>query len=115
MSMGSCHQCGYHLTLGTEKFCPNCGTDLQQKTSPFGIQDSRGDVFDFDIRHTVGDVFGTGVSGSRNIIAKDTKGHIFYFNIYGTSSEQLKNIITSSTTLDVSQSLSTDNINVKNL
>ena len=62
-----------------------------------------------------GDVFGTGISGSGNITAKDTKGNIFYFNIGGISPEQFKNIITSSTTLDTSQSLSTDNTNVKNL
>ena len=34
--MRSCHRCGYQLTLGVEKFCPNCGSDLQQKTAAIG-------------------------------------------------------------------------------
>src|SRR5690348_194625 len=112
--MGFCHNCGHKLILGIEKFCPDCGTDLQQNIAAIGGSMTNNNSI--GIHHTGGDVFGTGISGSGNITAKDTKGNIFYFNIVGTSPEQLKNIITSSTTLDASQSLSTENTtNVKNL
>jgi tetratricopeptide (TPR) repeat protein len=111
-----CYQCGYQLALGIEKFCPNCGTDLQQqKTAAIGgrMTDDNRSV---GIQQTGGDVVGTGISGSGNITAKDTKGNIFYFNIGSISPEQLKGIITASTTLATSQAPSTDNnTNAKNL
>src|SRR6478735_8368664 len=107
--MGFCHQCGYPLTLGIEKFCPRCGTDLQQKTAAIVGRMINNNTNSIGIQHTGGDVFGSGISGSGNITAKDTKGNIFYFSIGSISSEQLKNIITSSTTLDTSQSLSANN------
>jgi tetratricopeptide (TPR) repeat protein len=51
---------------------------------------------------TQDDVFGRGFTGNNNIVAKDTKGNIFYFSIGNITTEQLKSIITSSTTLDTS-------------
>ena len=114
--MGFCHQCGYQLTLGNEKFCPRCGTDLQQKTAAIDGRMTNNNTNSIGIQHTGADVFGTGISGTGNITAKDTKGNIFILNIGSISQGQLKNIITSSTTLDTSfQSLSADNTNVKNL
>src|SRR5215831_8359714 len=102
--MTFCHNCGTKLTLGNENFCPRCGTNLQQnKTTVDNHNQSIG------VQHTAGDVIGAGISGSGNIIGKDTKGNIFYFNIQSISSEQLKTIITSSTalssqtTLDISE------------
>ena len=87
--------------MGLKKFCPNCGTDLQQqKTAAIGGRmNNNNNNNSIGIQHTGGDVFGTGISGSGNITAKDTKGNIIYFNIASISQEQLKNIITSSTTL----------------
>jgi hypothetical protein len=99
--MNLCHNCGTKLTLGSEKFCPDCGTELQQQMGKVGINNQS-----VDVQQTGGDVLGAGVPGSGNIVAKDTKGNIYNFhnNFYGFSAEQLKNIITASTTLYVSQS-----------
>jgi FixJ family two-component response regulator len=96
--MTFCHNCGLKLPTGNEKFCPNCGTDLQQK-----------------VQHTVNDVIGVAISGHGNIIVKDTKGNIFNFYIQNLSFEQLQNIMTSSTTLDVSQPYKTANDTTREL
>jgi len=113
--MGFCHNCGHELTLG-DKFCRNCGTNLQQQKTAATGGSMTSNNNSVDIQHTGGDVFGAGISGSGNITAKDTKGNIFYFNIASISPEQLKSIITSSTTIDISQAPSTDNnTNAKNL
>jgi hypothetical protein len=60
-----CHQCGYQLNLGIEKFCPKCGTNLQAVSL-----DTRSSV-STDISNALGDVLGTGVSGNKNIIGKE--------------------------------------------
>jgi tetratricopeptide (TPR) repeat protein len=80
---------------------PQCG-DLQQKKTPIGINTQSIGVHD-----TGGDVLGTAISGSGNIIAKDTKGNIFNFYIQNLSFEQLQNIITSS--LEISPAQTADN------
>jgi zinc ribbon protein len=61
-----CSKCGSQLSLGTEKFCPNCGYDL----SKGGIreEENRGGM---NINGTQGDVIGAGVSGTGNIIGKN--------------------------------------------
>jgi tetratricopeptide (TPR) repeat protein len=112
--MNFCHICGLKLTLGNENFCPKCGTNLQQKIATVGSGKMTDNNQLVDIQHTGGDVIGTGFSGSGNITAKDTKGNIIYFHIDNVSSEQLRNIITSSTTLDVSESYKTAD-NTKNI
>jgi hypothetical protein len=60
------------------------------------------------IVNTAGDVIGAGISGSGNIIAKDTNGNIYNFYIQNLSSELLKNIITTSTALEISPTQTTD-------
>ncbi len=81
--MPFCHQCGYNLELRVEKFCPACGYGLNN--GPAG-----GNITPTNITDTRGDIFGSGFSGDKNVIAKDTKGNIFYFNIGSVSTEQLK-------------------------
>jgi tetratricopeptide (TPR) repeat protein len=58
-----CHQCGYKLSLGIEKFCPNCGKNLTQEkkegTNEIGITNTRGDVI------------GAGVEGTGHFIGKE--------------------------------------------
>lgn len=103
--MNFCPECGLKLT-GNENFCPSCGIKVQQSRTTVDNIQSTG-VQSTGVQHTAGDVIGAGISGIGNITAKDTKGNIFYFNIQSVSSEQLKSIITSSTTLDVSQSSKT--------
>ena len=67
--MTFCHQCGYQLKLGIEKFCPNCGQNLTKQES--GIEDTTASNKSVGIPGTQGDVFGFGFSGSANIIGKD--------------------------------------------
>ena len=104
-----CHQCGYNLQLGIEKFCPKCGFNLHNGRT--GKNDKS-----INIAHTSGDIFfGAGFKGNKNIIAKDTKGNIFS-NINSISTDQLKSIISSSTTLDATSSFREyANTNIENL
>src|SRR5215831_9866215 len=97
------HNCELKLT-GNENFCPRCRINLQQNKTRVDINNQS-----VGVQHTAGDVIGAGISGIGNVIAKDTKGNIFYFNIQTLSSEQLKNIITSSTVLEISHTKTTDN------
>ncbi len=60
--MKYCHECGYKLTLGTEKFCPNCGVKLNGE---------RHDETKIGITNTQGDIIGVGVDGDGNIITKE--------------------------------------------
>ena len=104
-----CHQCGYNLQLEIEKFCPKCGFNLHNGRT--GKNDKS-----INIAHTSGDIFfGTGFKGNKNIIAKDTKGNIFS-NINSISTDHLKSIISSSTTLDATSSFREyANTNIENL
>jgi hypothetical protein len=67
-----CTECGYKLITGSEKFCPNCGSDLS-KSLAVQSQDSidNNKTSSTTIRNTHGDVIGAGVSGSGNIIGKN--------------------------------------------
>ncbi len=61
--MPFCHQCGYNLRLGIEKFCPSCGFNLNgydKKNSRYiGIIDNNRDII------------GVGIDGNGNIIWKN--------------------------------------------
>ena len=61
--MKYCHNCGYKLTSGTEKFCPNCRQNLTQLISEYDKKVS--------IHDTGRDVIGTNVSGSGNFIGRE--------------------------------------------
>jgi hypothetical protein len=54
-----CHECGYKLSLGTEKFCPKCGKYI--------IQRKKEEANGISISATKGDVIGTGVKGILHI------------------------------------------------
>jgi tetratricopeptide (TPR) repeat protein len=54
-----CPECGHKLASGMEKFCPECG----QKLAPSGGA--------INVDNISGDVFGTGFTGSGNIIGKE--------------------------------------------
>lgn len=62
-----CSHCGRQLTIGTEKFCPNCGQDLKKG----GVESTtiNHNVDSIRIEGTGGDVFGVG--GSGNIVGKN--------------------------------------------
>ena len=81
--------------MGIEKFCPKCGYRLD-------VGQEGGIAKSPNITHNPGDVFGIGFYGDKNIIAKDTEGNIFYFSIGSVTKEQIRSIITSPTTLDIS-------------
>jgi hypothetical protein len=58
------------VALGTEKFCPQCGYDLNKggRIQNLQTQENRGGI---SISGTGGDVMGVGVSGSGNVIGKN--------------------------------------------
>ena len=64
--MKFCHNCGLKLTLGNEKFCPDCGTNLQQLA--LGSTAGAGST---NISNNQGGVFGTGITGSGTITVKE--------------------------------------------
>jgi hypothetical protein len=101
-----CHQSGHSLELGIEKFCPSCGYNLQNGQAGQNVNSA-------NVTDTQGDVFGVGFTGSGNII-EDIHGNIFLNG--GNLSEQFKNIMEFSTTLDTSTSnRDTDNANINKL
>jgi len=65
-----CSNCGSQLSLGTEKFCPQCGYDLNKggRIQNPQTQENRGGI---SISEIGGDVMGVGVSGSGNVIGKN--------------------------------------------
>jgi tetratricopeptide (TPR) repeat protein len=100
-----CHQCGKPLTLGVEKYCPFCGTNLpqQKQGEPLAERDTQS----IGITDTKGDVFGAGVSGSGNIIGKEVgytvQGNIINLHIDSVSNEViegLRNILTIPTQIE---------------
>ena len=96
-----------NLQLGIEKFCPSCGYNL-----------NKGQIGESSLNFTdnEGDILGSAFTGDKNIIAKDTKGNIFYFNIDSISTEQFENIMTTAVTLDTSSTnRDTNNANINNL
>jgi tetratricopeptide (TPR) repeat protein len=95
--MTFCHQCGFQLTLGTERFCPDCGIDLRQKAAVVGGEDDNTNHL-IKINDTKRDVFGIGGSGFGNItgkeIAYNIQGNVIYLiNPSKEAIEGLKNII----------------------
>jgi DNA repair exonuclease SbcCD ATPase subunit len=68
--MKDCSNCGSQLSLGTEKFCPDCGQDLSKGRIGEELK-TEGNTRGINISGTQGDVIGTGVSGSGNIIGKN--------------------------------------------
>jgi tetratricopeptide (TPR) repeat protein len=81
--MTFCHYCGHKLSLGTERFCPQCGTNLQAVITHTKSGTST------NIGNTSGDLIGAGVSGSGNIIGKEisytVQGNVY--NIINSSQE----------------------------
>jgi tetratricopeptide (TPR) repeat protein len=101
-----CHQCGSRLTLGTEKYCPECGTDLISSTAidsggGSGSTETHGySTTTTDITGTSGDVIGSTVSGMGNIIGKEVAysvhGNVINLHVQSVSAEtlqQLENIV----------------------
>jgi tetratricopeptide (TPR) repeat protein len=75
-----CYHCGQQLSIGAEIFCPNCGQNLTNQKA--------GDKREIAIHGTKGDVFGTEVSGSGNVIGKElytVHGNVLNLNISGGS------------------------------
>jgi tetratricopeptide (TPR) repeat protein len=90
-----CHNCGYKLTLGTEKFCPDCGQNLTQQSSDYDKKVS--------IHETTGDVIGTGVSGSGHFIGKEigytVQGNVINLHISGGVSNEVLQTLQKMTTV----------------
>jgi tetratricopeptide (TPR) repeat protein len=94
-----CHACGCKLSLGTEKFCPECEQNLIQKKE---------EVNGIDITDTRGDVIGVGIEGTGNIIGKNidyiVHGNVIHLNISGNVSKEvidsLQKIINTPTQID---------------
>jgi tetratricopeptide (TPR) repeat protein len=94
--MPFCHNCGSPL-LGNENFCPKCGANLQQKMAKVGGRRENNNNHSIGIHGTGGDVFGTGFTGSGNIIGKEigytVNGNVINLHITGSvSNEDLYNL-----------------------
>ena len=116
--MKYCHQCGYSLTLGIEKFCPNCGIGVQQNEvlATGGEEDKNRTI---EIRFK-GDVLAAGINGTENIIGNNfiLQESVLIINtgdsISKEAMEQFKNLVTSSMQIGskISQSQSTTEDNI---
>jgi hypothetical protein len=73
-------------------FCSKCGYDLQNGQASNNVNP-------LSITGTQDGVFVSGFPGDKNIIAKDIQGNFFIFNIGAITTEQVRNIIMSSTSL----------------
>ena len=111
--MPFCHQCGYNLELGIEKFCPSCGYKIHHNGSAFKSNDN---VNPIDIIDTKGDVFGYGFSGSGILAGKEidykVQGNVINLNISGGSISQevldnLQKIVSISTQVEPSSDKTT--------
>jgi tetratricopeptide (TPR) repeat protein len=100
--MKYCYHCGYLLSIGEEKFCPECGKKLEQQVAV------RGDDNESltSITDTKGDVTGTDVSGNQNVISKEIggytrQGNIIHLHVGSISSDVLEKIINAPTQIDI--------------
>jgi predicted nucleic acid-binding Zn-ribbon protein len=66
--MKFCPECGSQFATGTEKFCSNCGYNVNKGVAIPSEESNKNSIH---IEGTGGDVFGVGVSGSGNIIGKE--------------------------------------------
>jgi hypothetical protein len=73
-----CHNCGFKLTLGSEKFCPECGEELGQSATSGKYDNKKSSI---GITDTKGELFGVGVSGTGHIIGKEV-GYTVQGNVY---------------------------------
>jgi tetratricopeptide (TPR) repeat protein len=115
--MTFCHNCGHKLNLGTERFCPNCGANLQAVS-----EDRKSDVVTMGISDTKGDVLGAGLTGSGNIIGKEVgytvQGNYINLQISTMSKEVLdglQKIIAVPTQVDQTLSKDTSTTNQDNV
>jgi uncharacterized Zn ribbon protein len=69
--MPFCSNCDQQLTIGTEKFCPNCGQDLKKEGGAEATTTNLNPRDSINIQGAGGDVFGVGVRGSGNVIGKN--------------------------------------------
>jgi len=102
-----CHQCGHSLPLGTEKFCPECGESLVMPPNAETPTNNGNNYNSTNITGTSGDVFGSGVSGSGNIVGKEVgytvNGNVINLHVESLSAETLeifKKIVSTSTQID---------------
>lgn len=86
--MNFCFNCGTKLSIGKEKFCPECGINFGQTGA-----EHKDTATSIGIKDTKGDVFGVGSSGSGNIFGKNV-GYIVQENvILNISSNDSKEVI----------------------
>jgi hypothetical protein len=67
--MTFCHDCGYNLSLGDEKFCSHCGTKLQDEVKTVEVKNEK----EIIIERNKGDNFGIGFHGNNNNVEKNVK------------------------------------------
>jgi hypothetical protein len=68
------------LTLGIEKYCPFCGTNLLQQKEGEPLVGR--DTHSIGITDTKGDAFGAGVSGTGHIIGKEVGYTVRVFDFF---------------------------------
>ena len=97
--MKFCYHCGNPLSLGTEKYCPECGGSLIPASTSDGNSSTGTKIYgtSTNISETSGDVIGSAISGTGNIIGKEVaytvSGNVIHLHVENISARELKNII----------------------
>jgi hypothetical protein len=68
--MNYCYNCGNRLSTHSEKFCSNCGKNLDERLimTNENNAEGKGSIY---IHGNQGDIIGVGFTGSNNIIGKN--------------------------------------------
>lgn len=112
--MKFCHHCGNQLSLGTEKYCPECGEGLTTAPASAGSSSTGTKIYGTatDIAETSGDVIGSTVTGTGNIIGKDVEysvsGSVINLQVNSISTDilqELKDIISRPVQLETKSSI----------
>ena len=93
--MKFCHQCGNLLVLGTEIYCPACGTKQFSATESSSSGASSATTTT-EVSGTSGDVIGSATSGMGNIIGKEVaytvSGNVINLHVQSISTQTLQEL-----------------------
>ena len=117
--MKYCHQCGNRLVLGTELYCPACGTKQIAVNESSG-NDASTATASTKISEISGDVIGSTTSGMGNIIGKEVaysvSGNVIHFHVESISAQtiqEFKDIISRPVQLETKGDLGQQSHNIE--